>query len=80
MNQKLLAQFMQAMRSGQNPQSLMMNMLQQNISNNPMGQNLLQLAKNNDTQGIEKIARNLCQQRGLNFDTEFANFKKSLGL
>ena len=80
MNQKLLVQFMQAMRSGQNPQSLMMNMLQQNMSNNPMGQNLLQLAKNNDTQGIEKIARNLCQQRGLNFDTEFANFKKSLGL
>ena len=75
-----IMQFMQAIRGGQNPQQLIMNMLQQNMGNSPMGQNLLNLAKNNDGKGIEQIARNLCAQRGLDFDTEFAKFKQQLGL
>ena len=45
-----------------------------------MGQNLLTLAQNNDGKGIEQIARNLCAQRGLDFDKEFATFKQQLGL
>lgn len=75
-----LMQFMQMMRSGGNPQTMIMNMLQQQANNSPLGQNLLKLAQNNDGQGIEQIARNLCQQRGLDFDKEFAAFKKQLGL
>lgn len=75
-----LMQFMQMMRNGGNPQTMIMNMLQQQAGGSPIGQNLLKLAQNNDTQGIEKIARNLCQQRGLDFDKEFAAFKQQLGL
>ena len=75
-----LMQFMQMMRSGGNPETMIMNMLQQQANNSPLGQNLLKLAQNNDGQGIEQIARNLCQQRGLDFDKEFAAFKKQLGL
>ena len=75
-----LMQFTQMMRSGSNPQTMIINMLQQQASNSPLGQNLLKLAQNNDGQGIEQIARNLCQQRGLDFDKEFAAFKKQLGL
>ena len=45
-----------------------------------MGNNLLNLAKEGNGPEIEKIARNLCEQRGLDFDKEFANFKKNLGL
>ena len=75
-----LMQFMQMMRSGGNPQTMIINMLQQQANNSPLGQNLLKLAQNNDGQGIEQIARNLCQQRGLDFDKEFAAFKKQLGL
>ena len=75
-----LMQFMQMMRNGGNPQTMIINMLQQQAGGTPMGQNLLKLAQNNDTQGIEKIARNLCQQRGLDFDKEFAAFKQQLGL
>ncbi len=73
-------QFMQAIRSGQNPQQLMLQMLQQRMGNTPMGQNLMQLAQNNDTAGIEQIARNLCASRGLDFDQEFPAFKQRLGL
>ena len=73
-------QFMQMMRNGNNPQTMIMNMLQQQAGNSPLGQNLLKLAQNNDGKGIEQIARNLCSQRGLDFDKEFAAFKQQLGL
>jgi hypothetical protein len=45
-----------------------------------MGQNLLSLAKAGNTADIEKIARNICASRGVDFDKEFAAFKQSLGL
>ena len=75
-----IMQFIQAMRGGGNPQQMIINMLQQQAGNSPLGQNLLQMAQRNDGKGIEQIARNLCQQRGLDFDKEFAAFKQQLGL
>ena len=75
-----MIQFIQAMRGGGNPQQMIINMLQQQAGNSPLGQNLLQMAQQNDGKGIEQIARNLCQQRGLDFDKEFAAFKQQLGL
>ena len=73
-------QFIQAMKGGGNPQQMIMNMLQQQAGNSPLGQNLLKMAQQNDKEGIEQIARNLCQQRGLDFDKEFAAFRQQLGL
>ena len=75
-----LMQFIQMMRNGGNPQQMVINMLQQQAGNSPIGQNLLTMAKNNDGKGIEQVARNLCAQRGLDFDKEFAAFKQQLGL
>ena len=75
-----IMQFMSAMRNGQNPQEMIVQMLQQQMGSSPVGQNLLTMAQNNDGKGIENFARNLCSQRGLNFDEEFAKFKKQLGL
>lgn len=75
-----IMQFMQMVKSGSNPQTLMLNLLEQQAGKSPIRQNLIKLAKNNDTQGIEQIARNLCAQRGLDFDKEFAAFKQQLGL
>lgn len=45
-----------------------------------MGANLLELAKNNKTDAIENIARNICDQRGIDFDKEFSAFKEMLGV
>lgn len=70
----------QMIRNGSNPQQIMMYYLQSSLSNSPFGENLINLAKNNDTKEIEKIARNLCAQRGIDFDTEFNAFKRNLGL
>lgn len=73
-------QVIMAMRNGQNPQQIVMNMLQERMSQTPMGQNLITLAQNNQTAQIEQIARNICNQRGIDFDKEFNSFKDSLGI
>ena len=70
----------QMAKSGQNPEQMMLQYLQQQAQQNPMGQNLLSLAQSGNTADIEKIARNICAQRGVDFDKEFAAFKQSLGL
>lgn len=73
-------QVIMAMKNGQNPQQIVMNMLQERMSQTPMGQNLIVLAQNNQTAQIEQIARNICNQRGIDFDKEFNSFKDSLGI
>lgn len=72
-------QLVQMIKSGQNPQQLLMHVLEQQ-PNNPMVNNLLYLAKNNRTADIEQIARNISQQRGIDFDKEFNAFRNNLGL
>ena len=72
-------QLIQMIKNGSNPQQLMLSVLEGQISNTPMGQNLLTLAKGNQTQDIEQIARNICQQRGMDYDKEFNAFKNTLG-
>ena len=71
-------QIIQMIKGGSNPQQLLMSILQGNMGNTPMGQNLMTLVQNGDKQGLEKIARNLCQQKGVNFDQEFNAFKQML--
>lgn len=43
-------------------------------NNNPMVNNLIQMAQKGDTKGVEDFARNVCRERGQDFDKEFANF------
>lgn len=66
-------------KNGQNPQQVMMNLLQ-GMQNTPMGVNLLNLAKNNRSAEIEQIARNLMREQGKDFDTEFQTFRRKYGL
>lgn len=69
----------QMIRQGQNPQQLMLSILEGHAGS-PMGRNLLNLARNGQTQEIEKIARNLCRERGVDFDQEFTKFRRMLGM
>ena len=73
-----IQQMIQMAKMKQDPSQLMMQYLQSQTS--PMGQNLLSLAQARNTQDIERIARNICAQRGIDFDKEFTAFKQSLGL
>ena len=70
----------QAIKNGQNPQQLMLNILENNMSGTPLGDNLIELAKNGKSADIEKIVRNIAKQRGINFDKEFPAFMEMLGL
>ena len=70
----------QMVKNRQNPEQMMLQYLQQQAQQSPMGQNLLSLAQQGNTADIEKIARNICASRGVDFDKEFAAFKQSLGL
>ena len=69
----------QMIKNGQNPQQLMLSILE-GQAGTPMGANLLNLARNGQTAEIEKIARNLYAQHGADFDSEFKAFKQMLGL
>lgn len=61
------------------PRQVVINMLINKMGGTPMGDNLLNLARNNDTMGIERIARNICSQQGKDFDKEFSAFKQQMG-
>lgn len=69
-------QLIQMVKNGKNPEQILISVLQQQEKNNPILQNALSLAQNGDTVALRALAQNLAEQRGLNFDKEFANFKK----
>jgi hypothetical protein len=70
----------QMIRQGQNPQQLMISILQGQAYNNPLGKNLLNLAQSGQTSELEKVIRNMySQQGGKNFDRDFEAFKRALG-
>ena len=52
-----------------------MGVLEGQMASTPMGKNLLQLVKENRTSEIERIVRNICAEKGIDFDKEFASFK-----
>ena len=70
----------QMIKQGQNPQQLIISILQGQAYNNPLGKNLLNLAQQGRTDELEKVVRNIyAQQGGQNFDQEFEAFKRALG-
>ena len=73
-------QLIQMIKSGKNPQQLVIAVLEQQMGNTPVGKNLLTLAKQGKTNDIEQIVRNLAQQQGVDFDKEFTNFRHMLGM
>lgn len=72
--------FIAMIRSGQNPEQIMLNLLEQRAGDNPIAKNVLELAKDNQTSAIEQFARNFVQSQGKDFDTEFNSFKRKFGL
>lgn len=72
-------QLIQMIKNGYNPQQLMLSILEDQAGT-PMGANLLNLVRQGRVAEIEQLARNLSAESGIDFDTEFNAFKKSLGL
>lgn len=68
-----------SIKNGANPQQLVMQVLESRMKGTPLGENLINLAKENNTKEIERFARNLCAQNGVDFDSEFKAFREKLG-
>ncbi len=75
-----MAWFLGQIKKGHNPEQIMLNVLEKRMGGTPMGNNLINLARQGNTKEIEKIARNLTTQNGLDFDKEFQTFRQNLGL
>lgn len=73
-------QLIKMIKSGNNPQQLMLSVLENQMRGTPIGDNLIYLAKNNRGADIERIVRNLYSQQGLDFDKEFSAFRRTLGI
>lgn len=67
---------MEFLQGIKNPQQFVMNMLKQ--SQNPMAIQLMQMANSGNTKQIEQFARNVCKERGMDFDKSFAEFMKQI--
>ena len=66
----------QFLKGIKNPQQFVMNMLGQN--QNPMATQLMQMVKTGNTNQIEQFARNICKERGMDFDKSFSEFMKQI--
>ena len=67
-------------KDGQNPQQLLISILEGQATTNPVSANLLNMLKDNRKADIEKFARNQFAANGMDFDTEFNSFKKTYGI
>lgn len=72
-------QFVKMMRGG-NPQKVVMDMMREQAGNNPVMRNAMQMAEKGDSEGIEKLARNLCKEQGINADDMVNKIKSQFGL
>lgn len=54
------------------PKDMAMKMIENN--SNPMCANLAQMMEKGDNKGIENFARNICKEKGIDFDKQFSEF------
>lgn len=60
------------MMGNMNPKNIAINMLKNNT--NPIFNNLMQMMEKGDDKGIEQFARNMCKEKGIDFDKQFNEF------
>lgn len=64
------------MTKGLTPKGIVKSM----VRNNPIFNNLIDMAEKGDNQGVETFARNMLKERGLDLDKEMENMKKTLNI
>ena len=60
------------MEENKTPQQILQKMISNN--SNPVLNNLIKMAQSGDSKGVENFARNICKERGKDFDKEFSGF------
>ncbi len=72
----IIEQIKKSMIKGTTPKSIFKRI----TGNNPIFNNLVEMADKGDTKGVETFARNFLKQKGLDYDTEYKKFKDKLGI
>ena len=72
-------QFVKMMRGG-NPQKVVMDMMREQARNNPVMRNAKKKEKKGDSEGIEKLARNLCKEQVIDADEMVNKIKSQFGV
>ncbi len=73
-NNPMLQTLIAAYKSGGNPLAVIQSM----AGNNPGAQEMLSLLQGHTPQQMEQVCRNICKQRGINFDSAFAQVQQML--
>ena len=66
--------------SGKGMQEMMLKMMQGQLQNNPLFRRAQQMAAGKSEKELEQVAKNLCEQRGINIDQAMEQFKKQFGI
>lgn len=70
---------MNMLRNNGNPKAVLMSMMRQNASQNPLANNALNMMEKGDNAGIEQMVRNLCKTKGLDPDEVLKQVKNQFG-
>ncbi len=73
-------QLMQMIRNGGNPQQAIINIMKKQSGNSPVINNAINMMEKGDSAGLEKLARNLCKEKGINPDDMLSQVKNQFGL
>lgn len=61
-----------------NPEPFMRQIMQSpQFQNNPMAQNVIEMKNNNDVQGLTEMAKNVCREKGIDFDGLYSQLKQN---
>jgi hypothetical protein len=72
---------MQIMNAVRNPQAFLYSMINNpQIQGNPVLKNTVDMAKTGDKNGIEKLARNLCKEKGIDPDQAIQQLRNQFGI
>ena len=55
-----------------NPMQIIQHLMSKNT--NPMFTNVIKMAQEGNREGVEQFARNICKEKGIDFDKEFKTF------
>lgn len=66
--------------SGKGMQEMMLKMMQGQLQNNPLFRRAQKMAAGKSEKELEQVAKNLCEQRGINIDQAMEQFKKQFGI
>lgn len=72
-------QMMEMFSGRSNPQQVVSQMMNQQLQNNPLFQRAQQMARGKSPQELEQVAKNLCQQRGIDLDSAMEQFQQMMG-